>query len=156
MISKKVKTAIALTAAGALCIAGGAFAASAWITGASNNNNTISTGEAKTFELTAKAENNEGLYPGDNATVTISANNKNEASTLTFELQNGETDSTASFTVTYKIGENGTETTYSGGISLEASESAYDVTFKVTVPEDAETTMAGQNYTVVIALNPAD
>ena len=153
----KKRLAIILAIACALCVFGGAFAAGAWFTGAKNEDNTITTGQAIVMELSASASDNTGLYPGDTATITVSANNKGVASKLTVELKDSTagTDYSAQFTITYTLGEV-QDQAYGTGISIGANASAQSVTLKIQLNSDADADIvAGKTIKVIISLDKA-
>lgn len=150
------KVAVALAVAGALSIAGGAFAAGAWFT-KGNYNNTISTGEAIVMTLAGSATNNQGLYPGDTATIALTANNDGYKSNLKVALDVSGADFSQYFTITYKIGNAEQATPYDAatGIVIEAAEEDQTITFAFKLgAEDEAQAVAEKTITVAFTLDP--
>ena len=141
-----------------LCVVGAALAAGVWFTGASNGDTTITTGQAITMELkNVVASNNNGLYPGDTAQITLSADNKNFNSILTIKLEDSTsgTDYSAQFTITYSMGETN-DAAYGDGITIAANASAQSVTLKIQLNSNADAdVIAGKTIKVTIELNKA-
>ena len=142
-----------------LCVVGAVFAANAWLSGAQNNGNTITTGQTLQMTLTNNGNNeNSPLYPGNTATIKLKADNKNYLSTLTITLQCDDLSSVDSWQskieIKYQIGSTGTPAEYqAGGVDVAAYEGEQEITLTFTLATDAPDTMAGKTIKVLISLN---
>lgn len=158
---------IVLAVVCALCVVGAAFAASAWFVGAKNEGNNITTGQVITMELTnVSASNNSGLYPGDTATITLTAKNKNVAAVLKVQLVCDDLDSEEPtwrdyIEIKYQVGSESATAYQATGISIGATLAEQSVTLSFTLKAggegvEAPITMANQTIKVVISLDKVE
>lgn len=156
-MTRKETAAFVLAIACILALIGGAFAADNWFNGANKDTN-ITTGQTITMLLgdpSVSDGTGTDMYPGDTAIITISANNKNVAATLTIELKDStdQTDYSQYFDIKYSLGSD--DQAYSEGIALAGQTDAYSITLKLTLKTDAPVSMAAKTIKVTISLDKA-
>ena len=151
---------VVLAIACVLCVFGAVVAAGVWVA-SDEESTTITTGQSYVMTLDQlSASNNQGMYPGDTAEITLTADNDNYKATLTVELQCAALDGTLStwkehFKVKYQIDSAESATDYEGGISLEAKDGSYNVKITIELLDGAPATMANSSITVLIKLDKA-
>ena len=145
----KKSVTIVLVIACVLSIIGAALAAGVWIVGAKTDK-TITVGTAITMVISDDSiSGNDGLCPGETATITLKADNKSNNAVLKVELTSQWKDY---FDVKIIVGESNSMT---GEMSINAASSAQDVTIEITLKSTVDTAISGQTVKVTITLDKA-
>lgn len=142
---------VVLAIACVLCVIGAALAASVWIIGATNSQ-TITVGEAIQMAITDdNITGNDGLCPGESATITLKADNKSQNAVLKVELTSQWAEY---FDISVDVG-TGSNPYQTAGVTIEANGSPVDVTITITLKANASTDISNQVVTVNITLDKA-